>query len=91
MPEFTHLGSDVQLGIKSVAATPPVRMHMSSSELQLLEAFKARLEHWGWRWRLAEDQSTAVVLTHFGCLLDATMSPIDLQASALQMPVLTAC
>lgn len=52
---------------------------MGSSEQQLLEGYRTRLEMWGWRWRLPEAQGMPVLLTHFGSVLDATLSTVDLQ------------
>lgn len=53
--------------------------------MQLLETHKNRLEQWGWRWRLPEDSSKPVVLTHFGCVLDIAMSGLDLQVYLHQL------
>ena len=55
---------------------------MTTGEVQLLEMHKGKLEAWGWRWRFAGHDSILVVLTHFGCILNAAMNDLDLQASS---------
>lgn len=46
----------------------------------MLEMYKLSLERWGWRWRSSGPDTTSVPLTHFGCVLGATMNAVDLQA-----------
>ena len=46
----------------------------------MLATYAAKVERWGWRWRLSGPEKTSAVLTHFGCVLDATMNAVDLQA-----------
>lgn len=55
-------------------------MSLSSSELQMLDTYAAQVERWGWRWRLSGPDNTSALFTHLGCVLDATMNAIDLQA-----------
>ena len=70
----------VQAHIVSVAIVPPVKMCLSSSEQQTLAMYASKVERWGWRWRQCDPQPMSTVLTHFGCVLEATMSAVDLQA-----------
>lgn len=71
----------------SVAMVPAMSISLSSSEQQMLATYAAKVEHWGWRWRLSGPDSTSVLLTHFGSVLDATMNAFDLQASSCLCPV----
>lgn len=65
--------------ISSVAVVPPVRMDLSGSEVQMVESYRLSLEHWGWRWKSCGSDASSLVLTHFGCVLDASMNAVDLQ------------
>ncbi|KAL3149032.1 hypothetical protein ABBQ32_001879 [Trebouxia sp. C0010 RCD-2024] len=72
------LGS--QASATSVAISPAVGVNLSSSELEMLATFEAKVQRWGWRWRLSGADNTSVLLTHFGSVLGATMTALDLQA-----------
>lgn len=71
----------MQAPATSVAIVPAVSVSLSSSELQMLTTYATRVQRWGWRWRLSGSDNTAVLLTHLGCVLAATMNAFDLQAS----------
>lgn len=77
----------MQASATSVAIVPAVSVSLSSSELQMLATYAAKVERWGWRWRLSGPDSTSVLLTHFGSVLGATMNAFDLQASLCLRPV----
>ncbi len=65
--------------ISSVAVLPSVNMKLSSSEVQMLETYRASLEHWGWRWKACGPHAASVLLTHFGSVLGVSMNAVDLQ------------
>ena len=65
----------------SVPIVPAVSARLSSSELQMLTTYATKVQSWGWRWRLSGPDNTAVLLTHLGSVLAATMNAFDLQAS----------
>lgn len=77
--EPTQIAWPVQAPATSVAMVPAVSVSLSSSELQMLATYAAKVERWGWRWRLCGPDSTSFLLTHFGSVLAATMNAFDLQ------------
>ena len=62
-------------------------MGLSSNEVQMLTMYAAQVQRWGWRWKLSAADNASATLTHFGCLLDATMNAVDLQASCVILPI----
>ncbi len=75
----TSYAAHMQGYISSVAVVPSVSMNLSSSEEQMLETYRASLEHWGWRWTACGPHAASVLLTHFGSVLDVSMNAVDLQ------------
>ena len=79
----TSCAADMQGYISSAAVIPSVSMNLSSSEVQMLETYRASLEHWGWRWRACGPHAALVLLTHFGSVLEVSMNAVDLQVCAI--------
>lgn len=74
-----------------MALVPAVGVSLSSNEMQLLATYAAKVERWGWRWKLSGPDNTTVLLTHFGSVLAATMNAIDLQARLHLVSVASCC
>lgn len=79
----TSCAAHMQGYISSVAVLPSVSMHLSSSEVQMLETYRASLEHWGWRWKACGPHAASVLLTHFSSVLDVPMNAVDLQVCVI--------
>ena len=75
----TSCAADMQGYISSAAVIPSVSMNLSSSEVQMLETYRASLEHWGWRWKVCGPHAESVLLTHFGSVLNNSMNAVDMQ------------
>ena len=65
--------------ISSSVNTPGLPLQLSSHELHLMNTHRQMVEHWGWQWQQPEPDSSSILLTASGCLLDKRMSTTDLQ------------
>lgn len=69
----------MQEPIVTDAYTMPVQMQLSSHEQQLLSEHRSKVERWGWRWQQSALDTSALLLTAPGCILDTCMGAMDLQ------------